>query len=70
MYELLASFAQTWGMLLFIALFLGGVIYAFWPKNQDAFDAAARSPLMDNDRPAAADRPAPEAASSKDATHG
>ena len=70
MYEMLASFAQTWGMLLFIALFFGGVIYAFWPKNQDSFDAAARTPLMDNDRPAEADQPAPESASSKDKAHG
>jgi cytochrome c oxidase cbb3-type subunit 2 len=56
--------------LLFIALFLGGVIYAFWPKNQESFDAAARSPLMDNDRPAEADQPASESASIKDKAHG
>ncbi len=66
MYEMLASFAQTWGMLLFIALFIGGSIYAFWPKNQESFDAAARAPLMDNDRPAAADQPA----SNKDKSDG
>ena len=58
MYEMLASFAQTWGMLLFIALFIGGCVYAFWPKNQDAFETAARAPLRDDDRPDAADQPA------------
>jgi cytochrome c oxidase cbb3-type subunit 4 len=53
--RLLASFAQTWGMLLFIALFLGGVIYALWPKNQESSLTPPRaSPLMDNDRPAEA----------------
>lgn len=66
MYEMLASFAQTWGMLLFIALFIGGGVYALWPKNQADFDAAARAPLMDNDRPAAAD----ELPSDKDQAHG
>lgn len=55
MYEMLASFAQTWGMLLFVSLFIGGGVYALWPKNQDSFDAAARAPLMNDDRPAAAD---------------
>ena len=62
MYETLASFAQTWGMLLFIGFFIGGAAYAFWPKNQQSFDNASMAPLMDDDRPAAAE----QAASSKD----
>lgn len=67
MYETLASFAQTWGMLFIMAIFFGGSLYAFWPKNQASFDAAALKPLEDFDRPAAAD----EAASDKDVkTHG
>lgn len=66
MYELLASFAQTWGMLLFITLFIAGGVYALWPKNQAAFDEAASLPLMDDDRPAAADDVAP---SDKDVKH-
>lgn len=55
MYESLASFAQVWGMLLFIALFLGAGVYALWPRNQKKFDEAARVPLEDADRPAAAE---------------
>jgi cytochrome c oxidase cbb3-type subunit 4 len=55
MYESLASFAQTWGMLLFIALFLTAGAYALWPRNQQKFDDAARVPLEDHDRPAAAE---------------
>ena len=63
MYESLASFAQTWGLLLFIALFLGAVVYALWPKNQAKFDDAARIPLEENSRPHAADEADREAAS-------
>ena len=54
MYETLSSFAQTWGMILFVVLFAGAVVYALWPKNQDKFDDAARVPLNDDARPAAA----------------
>jgi cytochrome c oxidase cbb3-type subunit 4 len=49
MYETLASFAQTWGLLFFFAVFIGVLIYALWPKNRETFDAAARMPLMDDD---------------------
>lgn len=59
MYEILSSFAQTWGMLLFVALFLGALTYALWPKNQDRFDRAASAPLNESDSPA-------DAADSKD----
>jgi len=52
MYEILSSFAQTWGMLLFVALFLGALTYALWPKNQDRFDRAAHAPLTEADSPA------------------
>ncbi|WP_339737909.1 cbb3-type cytochrome c oxidase subunit 3 [uncultured Maricaulis sp.] len=51
MYSLLASFAQTWGMLLFVALFTGALTYALWPRNQQRFDEAARLPLDDSDEP-------------------
>ncbi len=51
MYEFFASFAQTWGMLLFVLLFAGALTYALWPKNQTRFDEAARMPLNDSDEP-------------------
>jgi cytochrome c oxidase cbb3-type subunit 4 len=51
MYSLLASFAQTWGMLLFVVLFTGALTYALWPRNQTRFDEAARLPLDDSDQP-------------------
>ena len=55
MYETLASFAQTWGLLLFVALFGAVLVYALWPKNQAKFDEAAQIPLQDDSRPHAAD---------------
>ncbi len=55
MYEALSNFAQTWGLIFFLALFGGVLIYALWPKNQDKFEEAARVPLEDDDKPAAAD---------------
>ncbi|PIW27291.1 MAG: CcoQ/FixQ family Cbb3-type cytochrome c oxidase assembly chaperone [Rhodobacterales bacterium CG15_BIG_FIL_POST_REV_8_21_14_020_59_13] len=51
MYEALASFAQTWGLLFFFAVFIGVLVYALWPKNREKFDAAARMPLNDDAPP-------------------
>lgn len=51
MYDFLASFAQTGGLIFFIAIFAGVVAYALWPRNQAKFDRAARLPLEDDDRP-------------------
>lgn len=54
MYETLSSFAQTWGLLMFVGFFTAVIVYALWPKNQDKFDEAAKVPLADDARPAAA----------------
>ena len=55
MYDMLSSFAQTWGLLLFVGLFVLVLVYALRPRNQEKFDAAARMPLRDDDRPVEAD---------------
>ncbi len=47
MYETLASFAQTWGLVLFVVAFALVLIYALNPRNQSKFDAAKRIPLED-----------------------
>lgn len=47
MYEILASFAQTGGLIYFVLMFIGALVYALWPRNQNTFDAAARMPLDD-----------------------
>lgn len=72
MYDSLSNFAQTWGMIIFIVLFAAAAVYAFWPKNQDKFDEAARVPLEDADRPAAPEERAAEdraAGGDKDRSH-
>lgn len=40
-------FAQTWGLIYFIILMAGVLIYTFWPGNKGKFERAARIPLDD-----------------------
>lgn len=47
-YDELAGFAQTWGLLYFILLFFGVLVYALWPKNKKRFDDAANIPLRED----------------------
>jgi cytochrome c oxidase cbb3-type subunit IV len=47
-YSFLANFAQTAGLIYFVAMFLGVAIYAFWPRNKSRFDAAAHIPLRED----------------------
>ena len=47
MYEALSSFAQTGGLVYFVLMFAGALIYALWPSNPETFDRAANSPLED-----------------------
>lgn len=47
MYEFLSSFAQTWGLLLFVFAFILVLIYAFNPRNKERFNKASRMPLDD-----------------------
>jgi len=51
MYDFLSSFAQTWGLLMFIVMFGGVLAYALWPKNQTRFDKAANSLLNEAETP-------------------
>lgn len=51
MYEILSSFAQTWGLLFFVVMFGTALVYALWPKNQNRFDRAASAPLTEADAP-------------------
>jgi cytochrome c oxidase cbb3-type subunit IV len=47
-YEQLAAFAQTWGMLMFVAGFALVCVYALWPGNREKFRRAASAPLADD----------------------
>ncbi|WP_374763279.1 cbb3-type cytochrome oxidase subunit 3 [Yunchengibacter salinarum] len=51
MYADLIYFAETWGLVFLVALFLVAVVYALWPRNRDMFDRAAHLPLEDDDAP-------------------
>ena len=44
-YEPVASITQVAALLLFVSLFVGVLIYAFWPGNKKRFEEAARLPL-------------------------
>ena len=48
MYETLASFAQTGGLLLFVIAFALVLVYALRPANRETFEAARRLPLEDD----------------------
>ena len=47
-YATLSSFAQTAGLVYFVALFLAAVLYALWPRNRARFDHAAHLPLIED----------------------
>ncbi|MGL5116455.1 MAG: cbb3-type cytochrome c oxidase subunit 3 [Beijerinckiaceae bacterium] len=47
-YQFLAGFAQSAGLIYFMAVFMGAALYALWPANRDKFDAAARIPLQED----------------------
>ncbi len=49
MYETLSNFAQTWGLGLFVVMFLVALAYALWPGNRDTFRDAAHQPLVERD---------------------
>lgn len=44
-YEHVASITQVAALLLFVAFFIGVLIYAFWPGNKKRFNEAAKLPL-------------------------
>jgi cytochrome c oxidase cbb3-type subunit 4 len=44
-YDTVAQLSQVASLLLFIALFVAVLVYAFWPKNRQRFEAAQRRAL-------------------------
>ncbi len=49
-YQFFAKFAQTWGLVYFVVLFVIVLIYALWPSRarQRQFDEEARVPLRED----------------------
>lgn len=44
-YETIATISQVTSLLLFVAMFIGVVVYALWPSNGQRFEAAQRQAL-------------------------
>jgi len=47
-YMALAGFAQTWGLVYFVSVFLIVLAYALWPSRREQFNEAARMPLRED----------------------
>ena len=47
-YKMLAEFAQTWGLVYFLVIFVASMAYALWPSSKRRFDEAARIPLRED----------------------
>ena len=47
-YMALAGFAQTWGLVYFVTVFLIVLAYALWPSRRKQFEEAARMPLRED----------------------
>lgn len=47
-YADVSAFAQTWGLLYLVLLFIGVCVYALWPGNRAKFKKAARMPLEED----------------------
>lgn len=45
------AFAQTFGLIYLMVIFVGATVYAFWPSLGPRFDRAARSVLDDEEGP-------------------
>ncbi len=51
-FESATVLSQTVALVLFIAMFVGIVVYVFWPGNKKKFDEASQLPPDDdNDKP-------------------
>ena len=48
-YETIQSISAMAGLILFMTLFAGVLLYVFWPGNAKAFDEASRIPLATDD---------------------
>ena len=44
-YETVAAFSQIFSLLLFIAMFIAAVAYAFWPGNASKFEEIQKESL-------------------------
>ena len=48
-YETVTVYSQLIALFLFLVLFTGAVLHAFWPGNRETFRKAANQPLRGDD---------------------
>lgn len=49
-YENWSRFAQDWGTVYFVIIFLIAAIYALWPRNASTFKRAAHMPISEQEQ--------------------
>lgn len=69
-YEEIRGIAGVTGLLLFIVLFAGVLVYTFWPGNRKRFERARHIPLEDDPEPDLPPRNTPEDQSSSRGENG
>lgn len=42
-------FSKTWGAVYLLVVFLLAVLWVYWPSHKKTYDAAAQSPLNDEE---------------------
>ena len=47
-YQVVAEFAQTWGLAYFVIVFASMLLYVLWPSRKKKFDEAASIPLRED----------------------
>jgi len=48
-YETVRSLSAMTGLFIFVTLFIGVLVFVFWPGNQKSFEEASRIPLDTDD---------------------
>ena len=49
-YDSWSRFAQDWGTVYFVVIFLIAAGYALWPRNANTFKRAARLPITEQEQ--------------------
>lgn len=47
-FETVSVFAQTWGLVFLVVMFVAALVYALRPSARKTFDAAAQIPLKED----------------------
>ena len=51
LHNFLTGLSKSLGLFIMLGVFIGAIVYAYWPKNRSAFDRSARSIIDQDDRP-------------------